>query len=106
MSEVEGSDFELKADLVTLAMGFVHPVHEGMLADLGVALDGRGNVQGHRGCRGVQDVYRGRVQRRRHAPWSVAGGLGDSRRPAVRARVDEYLMGHDQPAALIFHLGW
>ena len=31
MSEIEGSEFELKADLVTLAMGFVHPVHKGML---------------------------------------------------------------------------
>ncbi len=31
MSEVAGSEFELKAELVTLAMGFVHPVHEGML---------------------------------------------------------------------------
>lgn len=46
MSEVEGSEFELKADLVTLAMGFVHPVHEGMLEELGVELDGRGNVKG------------------------------------------------------------
>ena len=42
--EVAGSDFELKADLVLLAMGFVHPVKEGMLSELGVGLDGRGNV--------------------------------------------------------------
>ena len=56
-------DFELKADLVTLAMGFVHPVHEGMLADLGVALDGRGSVQGvTEGAEAYQTVYRGRVQ--------------------------------------------
>ncbi|MFM1892653.1 MAG: glutamate synthase small chain, partial [Pseudomonadota bacterium] len=46
MSEVPDSDFELQADLVLLAMGFVHPVHEGMLQELGVALDPRGNVQG------------------------------------------------------------
>ncbi len=46
MSEVAGSEFDLKADLVTLAMGFTHPVHEGMLEQLGVQLDGRGNVQG------------------------------------------------------------
>jgi len=44
MSEVEGSEFELKADLVTLAMGFVHPVQEGMLNELGVDYDGMGNV--------------------------------------------------------------
>ncbi len=42
---VPGSEFELKADLVLLAMGYVHPVHEGMLKNLGVALDKRGNVE-------------------------------------------------------------
>src|SRR3712207_6440075 len=36
---IPGTEFELKADLVLLAMGFVHPVHEGLLTDLGVALD-------------------------------------------------------------------
>ncbi|HHJ17026.1 MAG TPA: glutamate synthase subunit beta [Gammaproteobacteria bacterium] len=46
MSEVEGSEFELDADLVLLAMGFVHPVQEGMLNDLGVEYDARGNVKG------------------------------------------------------------
>ena len=44
MKKVKGSDFSLRADLVLLAMGFVHPVHEGMLASLGVTLDKRGNV--------------------------------------------------------------
>jgi len=42
---VPGSEFTLEADLVLLAMGFVHPVHEGMIKALGVALDQRGNVQ-------------------------------------------------------------
>ena len=41
---IEGTEFDLRADLVLLAMGFVHPVHEGMVADLGVDLDPRGNV--------------------------------------------------------------
>ncbi len=44
MEEIPGSEFELKAELVALAMGFVHPVFEGMLEDFGLALDGRGNV--------------------------------------------------------------
>ena len=44
MQHVEGSDFALKADLVLLAMGFVSPVNEGLLTELGVSLDGRGNV--------------------------------------------------------------
>ena len=42
---VPGTEFPLKADLVLLAMGFVSPVKDGMLSELGVALDGRGNVQ-------------------------------------------------------------
>jgi glutamate synthase (NADPH/NADH) small chain len=44
MQEIPGSSFELKADLVLLAMGFVSPTHEGLLQSLGVALDPRGNV--------------------------------------------------------------
>ena len=45
MREVPGSESDLPADLVLLAMGFVHPVHPGLIEGLGVALDGRGNVQ-------------------------------------------------------------
>ena len=40
-----GTEFDLNAELVLLAMGFVHPVHEGMLKSLGVDLDQRGNVR-------------------------------------------------------------
>ena len=42
---IPGTEFDLKADLVLLAMGFVHPVHEGMIKSLGLALDQRGNVK-------------------------------------------------------------
>ena len=38
------SAYELKADLVLLAMGFVHPAKTGMLENMDVELDGRGNV--------------------------------------------------------------
>ncbi len=41
---IPGSEFVLEADLVLLAMGFVSPVHEGMLDELGLDRDGRGNV--------------------------------------------------------------
>ncbi|MGR7995697.1 glutamate synthase subunit beta [Xanthobacter sp. ZOL 2024] len=41
---IPGTEFVLRADLVFLAIGFAHPIHEGMLADTGVALDKRGNV--------------------------------------------------------------
>jgi len=39
-----GHQETLKADLVLLALGFVHPVHEGLLNELGVTYDVRGNV--------------------------------------------------------------
>jgi glutamate synthase (NADPH/NADH) small chain len=45
MKPVPGSEFTLDAGLVLLAMGFVHPVHEGMIEKLGVKLDARGNVE-------------------------------------------------------------
>jgi glutamate synthase (NADPH/NADH) small chain len=44
MREIPDSQFDLRADLVLLAMGFVSPIHEGMLKELGVKLDPRGNV--------------------------------------------------------------
>ena len=42
---IAGTEFELRADLVLLAMGFLNPVAEGMLDELGLELDGRGNVK-------------------------------------------------------------
>lgn len=42
---IPGTEFEIEADLVLLAMGFVHPVREGMIEKLGTALDARGNVK-------------------------------------------------------------
>ncbi|MBI3433570.1 MAG: glutamate synthase subunit beta [Proteobacteria bacterium] len=42
---IAGSEFDIDADLVLLAMGFVHPIHEGMVATLGLDLDSRGNVK-------------------------------------------------------------
>jgi glutamate synthase (NADPH/NADH) small chain len=44
LHDVPGSEFELKADLVLFAMGYLHPVHEGVLDELGVEYDSRGNV--------------------------------------------------------------
>jgi glutamate synthase (NADPH/NADH) small chain len=45
MKPVEGSEFEIEAELVLLAMGFVHPVHAGMIEALKLALDARGNIK-------------------------------------------------------------
>jgi glutamate synthase (NADPH) small chain len=42
---IPGTEFDVKAELVLLAMGFVHPVHEGMISALKLELDPRGNVK-------------------------------------------------------------
>jgi glutamate synthase (NADPH/NADH) small chain len=88
---VEGGDFELPADLVLLAMGFLHPVHEGMLADLEVELDPRGNVLADtRDYRtSVDNVFACGDMRRGQSlvVWAIREG-----RQAARA-VDEHLMG-------------
>ena len=44
MKERPGTDFTVKADLVLLAMGFLHVVHEGIIEQLGLKLDARGNI--------------------------------------------------------------
>jgi glutamate synthase (NADPH/NADH) small chain len=44
IKEIPGTDFTLDADLVILAMGFVHVVHEGLIKDLGLQLDQSGNI--------------------------------------------------------------
>lgn len=45
MSAVPGTKEQIEADLILLAMGFVHPVHEGLLTELEISLDGRKNVE-------------------------------------------------------------
>ena len=88
---VAGSEFELKADLVLLAMGFVHPVHEGMLKELGVDLDARGNVQAdtQQYRTSLDKVFSAGDMRRGQSlvVWAIREG-----RQCARA-VDEYLMG-------------
>jgi len=76
---VPGSEFELEAQLVLLAMGFVHPVHEGLLKTLGVDLDPRGNVRANTG---LSDLARKVFFRRRHAPRPVLSSSGPSARAA------------------------
>ncbi len=44
LNELPGTDFSLNADIVLLAIGFLHVVHEGLIKDLGLKLDGGGNV--------------------------------------------------------------
>ncbi len=90
MCEVAGSEFEIEADLVILAVGFVHPEHKGLLESLGVDLDDRGNVKcddnfmtSKKKIFTAGDMHRGQSL----VVWAISEG-----RKAARA-IDEYLMG-------------
>jgi glutamate synthase (NADPH) small chain len=89
--EVPGSAFIVKADLVLLAMGFVSPVHKGMIEQLGVKLDGRGNVLADtkKYQTSMGRVFTAGDMRRGQSlvVWAIREG-----RQAARA-VDEFLMG-------------
>ena len=94
MQEVPGSEFELEADLVLLAMGYLHPVHAGMLAELGVELDSRGNVQADtlKYQTSVPKIFSAGDMRRGQSlvVWAIREG-----RQAARS-VDEFLMGRSE----------
>jgi glutamate synthase (NADPH/NADH) small chain len=94
MVEMPGSEFEIEADLVLLAMGFVHPVHEGMLRDLGVALDERGNIAASTADyhTSVNKIFSAGDMRRGQSlvVWAIREG-----RQCARA-VDAYLMGSSE----------
>jgi glutamate synthase (NADPH/NADH) small chain len=91
MKPVPGSEFEIKADLVLLAMGFVHPVHEGMIKSLGVALDARGNVRADTNAykSSLEKVFAAGDMRRGQSlvVWAIREGR------QVAHAVDKYLMG-------------
>jgi glutamate synthase (NADPH) small chain len=91
---IPGTEFEVPADLVLLAMGFVHPVHEGMIRDLGVDLDSRGNVRAdtNRYATSIDKVFVAGDMRRGQSlvVWAIREG-----RQAAHA-VDAFLMGASQ----------
>ncbi|MYC38654.1 MAG: glutamate synthase subunit beta [Chloroflexi bacterium] len=90
MSEVPDSEFEVETDLVLLAMGFLHPEHDGLLTQLGVDLDQRGNVKiGADRMSSVPGVFAAGDTARGQSlvVWAIAEG-----RETARA-VDLFLMG-------------
>ena len=91
MKPLPGSEFELDAELVLLAMGFVHPVHEGMIKNLNLALDRRGNVSAS------TDDYRTSIDKvfaagdMRRGQSLVVWAIREGRQAAYA--VDQFLMG-------------
>ncbi len=94
MVEMPGTEFEIDADLVLLAMGFLGPVGTGMLEQFGVARDGRSNVAANTDDyrTSVAKVFAAGDMRRGQSlvVWAIREG-----RQCARA-VDEFLMGASQ----------
>jgi glutamate synthase (NADPH/NADH) small chain len=93
MNEIPGSEFEIEADLVILAIGFVHPEHEGLLSDLHLERDKRGNVK-------TDDTFMTSVKRifaagDMHRGQSlIVWAISEGRQAAYH--IDKFLMGSSQ----------
>lgn len=89
--EVAGSEREIPCELALLAMGFVHPQHEGLLRQLDVALDERGNVKATEELyqTSINKIFTAGDMRRGQSlvVWAISEGRECAR------KVDEYLMG-------------
>ncbi len=90
MNEIPGSEFEIETELVLLALGFLHPEHGGMLNELGVEFDARGNVKldsnrmtSKPGIFAAGDMARGQSL----VVWAIAEGRETAH------YMDQYLMG-------------
>ncbi len=97
MKEIPGSGFEIEADLVILAIGFIHPEHSQLLKDLKVEFDSRGNVKTDakymtsiKGVFCAGDMHRGQSL----VVWAISEG-----RLAAQG-IDRYLMGETHLPAI------
>jgi len=93
-TEVAGSEREIPCELALLAMGFLHPQHDGLLQQLGVELDERGNVRAKEGeyQTSTTRVFAAGDMRRGQSlvVWAISEGRECAR------KVDEYLMGYSE----------
>ena len=91
MKKIDGSEFEIKADLALLAMGFVHPVHTGIIDTLGIEKDSRGNILAdtEKYLTNIEKFFAAGDMRRGQSlvVWAIREG-----RQAARS-VDKFLMG-------------
>jgi glutamate synthase (NADPH/NADH) small chain len=91
MKKIDGSEFQIKADLALLAMGFVHPVHTGIIDTLGIEKDSRGNILAdtEKYLTNIDKFFAAGDMRRGQSlvVWAIREG-----RQAARS-VDKFLMG-------------
>jgi glutamate synthase (NADPH/NADH) small chain len=92
---VAGTEQEIRADLVLLAMGFVHPEREGIVEQLGCATDPRGNVKASTYATSVPGVFAAGDARRGQSliVWAINEGRQCAR------MVDRHLASLGEPAA-------
>lgn len=90
--EIPGSAREIPCTLALLAMGFIHAQHEGLITELGVELDERGNVRANEKDyqTSIPKIFTAGDMRRGQSlvVWAISEGRECAR------RVDQYLMGH------------
>jgi glutamate synthase (NADPH/NADH) small chain len=90
--EIPGTEREIPCELALFAMGFVHPQHEGLLTELGVELDERGNVKASEKAfqTNISKVFTAGDMRRGQSlvVWAISEGRECAR------KVDEYLVGY------------
>jgi glutamate synthase (NADPH/NADH) small chain len=90
--EIAGSEIEIPCELALLAMGFLHPQHEGLLSQLDVGLDERGNIKASdkEFHTNISKIFTAGDMRRGQSlvVWAISEGRECAR------KVDEYLMGH------------
>ena len=108
MKEIPGTEFVLPADLVLIAMGFLHVVRSGLVEELGVKIDNRGNVAVDNWMSSVPGVFaagdtvsRGVARGSRHQPGPHHG----RRRGQVAANVKDRCLRFTSPGRrVILHL--
>jgi glutamate synthase (NADPH/NADH) small chain len=89
--EIPGTEKEIPCELALLAIGFVHPEHNGVVKQLGIELDERGNVKDKKYLTNIDKVFTAGDMRRGQSlvVWAIAEG-----REAAK-EVDQYLMGDE-----------
>ena len=92
MSEIPGTEKGIPCELALLAMGFVHPQHDGLLKSLSVELDERGNVKANNYKTSAEKVFTAGDMRRGQSlvVWAISEGRECAR------QVDIFLMGESQ----------
>jgi glutamate synthase (NADPH/NADH) small chain len=95
--QIAGAEFSLDVDLVLLAMGFLGPVRSGMIEQLGLALDNRGNVATTNYMSSVDGIFAAGDMRRGQSlvVWAIAEGR------KAAAAVDAYLNAQTEAVPLL-----